>query len=306
MRLRFGALLLALLVGISTRCAEARVIVEYPPTVSVGSPFIIRITAESPITSAEAVWQGRTIPLDLRNWNGMQVAAGLFGTQVGKVAPHEHGMRVRIVSPRGKKERMLAIRVLPKKYVEDRLSLPEHMVTPPSSVLNRIKGERVLTASALSTVTGKRMWDLPIERPVPGIVTSPYGRRRILNGQPRTHHGGMDFRAATGTPVRAAFAGKVILTGDHYYAGKSIYVDSGGRVISHYFHLDAIDVQRGDILSAGQVIGRSGMSGRATGPHLHFGVAIGGQMVNPEPLFSATVQSMLDKRAVVTIPVTAP
>lgn len=306
MWLRFGALLLVLLVGTLPRCAEARVLVEYPQAVPVGSPFIIRITAESPITSAEVVWQGRTIPLDLRNWNGKQVAAGLFGTQVGKIAPKEHGMRVRIVSSQGTTERMLTIKVLPKKYVEDRLSLPEHMVTPPPSVLERIKGERALTAAALATITGKRTWDLPIAPPVPGIVTSPYGRRRILNGQPRAHHGGMDFRAATGTPVRAALAGRVILTGDHYYAGKSVYVDSGGRVISHYFHLDAIDVQRGDMLSAGQIIGRSGMSGRATGPHLHFGIAIGGQMVNPEPLFSATVQSMLDKSAAVTIPVSIP
>ncbi len=76
----------------------------------------------------------------------------------------------------------------------------------------------------------------------------------------------MDFRAATGTPVRAALPGRVILTGDHYYAGKSVYVDSGGGAISHYFHLDSIAVKEADRVNRGAVIAKSGMTGRSTAP----------------------------------------
>ena len=104
----------------------------------------------------------------------------------------------------------------------------------------------------------------------------------------------MDFRAAAGNPVRAALPGRVVLAGDHYFAGKSVYVDSGGGVISHYFHLDSIGVREGERVKRGAVIGKSGMTGRSTGPHLHFGLSLSGQLVNPEPLFDGTISAMLE------------
>ncbi len=298
---RYAPILVLLFLWLAPRCADARVTFQYPAKVPLGSPFLVRLTSDETLSSAEVVWQGRTIPLELRSWNGKEVGLGLLGTQVGKVAPHDHGLRVRVATPKGTKERMLFIKVLPRKYQEEHLSLPDHMVVPPKEVIQRIRQERKITTAALTIMTRERLWELPIRRPVDGIVTSPYGRRRILNGHPKAPHGGMDFRAARGTEVQAALSGRVVLTGDHYYAGKSVYVDSGGRVISHYFHLDSIDVKEGDRVTAGQIIGKSGMTGRSTGPHLHFGISIGGQMVNPEPLFSATVQEMMKEATATSI-----
>jgi len=289
-----AGILLFLLVVLFPGEALAGANVQYPSSVGAGSPFVIRVTSSVPLTGVSVEWQGRSIPLDVALWNNHYVALGLFGTQTGKVKPGLHTMKVTVNSNGTRRRVSLSIRVTPVKYREDHLTLPESMVTPPANVLARIAKERKAVGKALSTVTLSREWGLPLARPVDGIVTSPYGRRRILNKKPRTPHGGMDFRAAAGNPVRAALPGRVVLAGDHYFAGKSVYVDSGGGVISHYFHLDSIGVREGDRVKRGAVIGKSGMTGRSTGPHLHFGLSLSGQLVNPEPLFDGTISSMLE------------
>ena len=284
--------------------ALARANVQYPSSVGSGSPFVIRVTSSAPLTGVSVQWQGRNIPLDVALWNNHYIALGLFGTQTGKVKPGLHTMKVTVNSNGTRRRISLPIRVTPVKYREDHLTLPESMVTPPANVLARIAKERKAVGKALSTATLTREWGLPLVRPVDGIVTSPYGRRRILNKKPRTPHGGMDFRAAQGTPVRAALPGRVVLAGDHYFAGKSVYVDSGGGVISHYFHLDSIGVKEGERINRGAVIGKSGMTGRSTGPHLHFGLSLSGQLVNPEPLFDGTISGMLEKTVSRTLNIT--
>ena len=286
-----GAALLLLLMVPAVVFAYANI--QYPASVGVGKPFVLRVTSAAPVEKISAVWQGRTIPLDISIWNEKYISLGLFGTQAGKVKPGVSRMKIIMETPGGKKEADISIRVHAVKYREDHLTLPENMVTPPKSVLNRIAAERKETGRALSVLTVSRNWGLPLVRPVSGIVTSPYGRRRILNKKPRNHHGGVDFRSAVGTPVKAALPGRVVLTGDHYYAGKSVYVDSGGGVISHYFHLDSIAVSEGDVIPAGKTIGKSGNTGRSTGPHLHFGLSIAGQMVDSEPLFETTLAGLL-------------
>ncbi len=277
--------------------AAAEVNVQFPASTGIGKPFVLRVTSSIPLTGVEVVWQGRTTPLAITTWNERYIALGLLGTQVGKAKTGGQTLILRLFSGNRKSEHRLPVKVTPVKYREDHLTLPESMVTPPASELERIAAERQRTAKALATMTTERRWGLPIVRPVSGIVTSPYGRRRILNGKPRAHHAGVDFRAATGTPVSAALPGTVVLTGDHYYAGKSVYVDSGGGAISHYFHLQSIDVKEGDTVKAGQIIAKTGSTGRSTGPHLHFGLSLSGQMVDTEPLFTATIAQMLEKAA---------
>ncbi len=295
---------LFLLVFLFPGAALARANVQYPSSVGSGSPFVIRVTSSAPLTGVSVQWQGRNIPLDVALWNNHYIALGLFGTQTGKVKPGLHTMKVTVNSNGTRRRISLPIRVTPVKYREDHLTLPESMVTPPANVLARIAKERKAVGKALSTATLTREWGLPLVRPVDGIVTSPYGRRRILNKKPRTPHGGMDFRAARGAPVKAALPGRVVLAGDHYFAGKSVYVDSGGGVISHYFHLDSIGVKEGERINRGAVIGKSGMTGRSTGPHLHFGLSLSGQLVNPEPLFDGTISGMLEKTVSRTLNIT--
>jgi murein DD-endopeptidase MepM/ murein hydrolase activator NlpD len=295
--LSLAAVTLALFCG----AAFGEVNIQYPASAGEGNPFAVRITSAEPLTGVSAKWQGWTIPLDITVWNGRYIAIGLFGAQSGKVKTGTYPMMLTLQSNGKKREIKLSIKITPVKYKEDRLTLPESMVTPPAAVLERIARERKAAGAALATLSLERNWGLPLIRPVDGIVTSPYGRRRILNGKPRTPHGGMDLRATTGTPVKAALSGRVVLTGDHYYAGKSIYIDSGGGVITQYFHLDSIEVKDGDIVKMGAIIAKSGQSGRVTGPHLHFGLCLSGQQVNPEPIFTKNLADLLEKTALAKV-----
>lgn len=275
--------------------------IQHPSSVGVGNPFVIRVTSDVPLDAVSAAWQGRTIPLEISQWNDKHVVLGLFGTQAGKVKPGSHRLKIFLKSGEIYEEVFLPIEVTSVKYQEDHLTLPEKMVTPPPSVMARIATERKASVKALATSTLGRSWTLPMTRPVGGIVTSSYGRRRILNKKPRAPHMGIDFRAARGTPVKAAFAGRVILAGDFYFAGKNVFVDSGGGIITQYMHLDSINVKEGEQLSQGAIVGKSGMTGRATGPHLHFGLYIAGQYVNAGPLFDSALTAMLDKATLVRI-----
>ncbi|MDI9370811.1 MAG: M23 family metallopeptidase [Synergistota bacterium] len=294
-------ILAALMVLLAAGAGCASVNVQYPSSVGIGKPLVIRATSSVPLTGVEAIWQGRTTQLAITVWNEHYVALGLMGTQVGKVKPGDHRLKLRLVDGDRTSEHSLTIKITPVQYKEDRLTLPEKMVSPPQSELKRIEAERKLVGAALATMTGDRLWALPILRPVQGIVTSPYGRRRIINGKAGSPHGGVDFRAASGTPVKAALPGRVVLTGDHYFAGKSVYVDSGGGVISMYFHLSSIDVAQGDMVKAGQVVAKSGSTGRSTGPHLHFGLSLSGQAVDSEPLFDSTSANLLANSAFVKL-----
>ncbi|NHZ47213.1 M23 family metallopeptidase, partial [Nitratidesulfovibrio liaohensis] len=110
------------------------------------------------------------------------------------------------------------------------------------------------------------------------------GLRRVFNGEPRAPHRGLDLRGEAGEPVTACAAGRVVLAENHYFAGNSVYIDHGMGVVSMYFHLSALDVAPGQMVAQGQVIGKVGSTGRVTGPHLHFGMAVLGDMVDPQVL----------------------
>ncbi|MBG3878486.1 M23 family metallopeptidase, partial [Desulfovibrio oxamicus] len=119
---------------------------------------------------------------------------------------------------------------------------------------------------------------------VPGGVSSLFGLRRVFNGEPRAPHRGLDLRGEAGELVKACAAGRVALAENHYFAGNSVYIDHGMGVVSMYFHLSAMDVTPGQMVAQGQLIGRVGSTGRVTGPHLHFGMAVLGDMVDPQVL----------------------
>ena len=123
--------------------------------------------------------------------------------------------------------------------------------------------------------------------PVPGIITSPFGKQRFINGLPRSAHLALDFRGSIGTPIVSPLKGKVVLVGDYFYTGLTLILDHGYGLFSSYAHMSEIKVKLGDLIEQSSEIGLVGSTGRVTGPHLHWTVYFDGNKVNPESLIQA-------------------
>ncbi len=198
--------------------------------------------------------------------------------------PGKQAVRIR----EGKKERRIAFTVQPKTYPSQHITLKDkNKVTPDKQTLNRIFGEKKEINAALDSWRNQAPAALDLMLPIKGRVSGPYGRRRYFNGKPRKPHSGLDIAAPLGTPVQAAQTGTVINTGDYFFNGKAIFLDHGQGWLTVYFHLNRIDVKPGQQVAQGEIIGAVGMTGRATGPHLHWGVGLNRAMVDPG-LFLAT------------------
>lgn len=269
------------------------VVLASPSRVGVGQPFLVRLTSDQPMGSVSMHWQGKEVVPSISVWNNRHIALAMLGTDVLSTKPGKEELSV-IASIDGKENTFRrTIQITPMDYPRQELTLPEKMVTPPAEVYEKIKQDRAETTKAKNTVTPERTWRLPLMRPVGGDISSVYGSQRILNGKPKNPHRGLDFRSPMGNPVKVVADGTVILVGDHYYAGNSVYIDHGNGVISMYFHLSKPIVKEGDKVQRGQAIGLTGMSGRATGPHLHFSLSVLGRLVDPAPLLKNDVDSML-------------
>jgi len=189
--------------------------------------------------------------------------------------------KVLIRDEAGAKERQLDVRIVAKDFGVRRLTLPKEMVDLDAETLERVRREAKIVNKLWSEPPSPPSWDGPFIMPLKGEMIGPFGRSSIINEQPRAPHSGVDLRAKRGTPVRAINRGKVVLAAERFFSGLSVFIDHGGGIYSMYFHLDRMAVKQGDRVAKGQVIGYVGSTGRATGPHLHFGVRANGFRVDP-------------------------
>jgi hypothetical protein len=168
-----------------------------------------------------------------------------------------------------------------KQYATQSLKVAPAKVNPPKAELARIARERVVIDRVMNTWTNSAPETLLLTPPVPGVRSSSFGLRRVFNGESRNPHSGMDIASPTGTPVLVPIAGTVIETGDFFFNGNTVFVDHGRGLISMYCHLSAIDVKPGQQVAAGAKLGLVGMTGRVTGPHLHWGLSLNHAWVDP-------------------------
>jgi murein DD-endopeptidase MepM/ murein hydrolase activator NlpD len=169
-----------------------------------------------------------------------------------------------------------------KRYASQSLKVAPGQVNLSAADLARVNRDRVRIERALDVWTEPPPESLLMPQPVPGPRSSSFGSRRIFNGESRNPHTGMDIAAPSGAAVRTPIAGTVVDTGGYFFNGNTVFVDHGRGLISMYCHLSAIDVVPGQRLAAGTRIGAVGMTGRATGPHLHWGVSLNHVWVDPE------------------------
>ena len=146
-------------------------------------------------------------------------------------------------------------------------------------------GREAARIAALWSSRGERRFTLPLATPLAELpAAGRFGARRFFNGQPRSPHTGADYAAKSGTPVLSASAGRVVLAGDFFFSGRSVFVDHGDGLVTMYFHLSEVAVAEGDVVGRGAELGAVGSTGRSTAPHLHFGVRWRGARVDPASL----------------------
>jgi murein DD-endopeptidase MepM/ murein hydrolase activator NlpD len=184
-------------------------------------------------------------------------------------------------------EQRIPFEVTDKAYPEQRLTIADQkMVNPPAADLQRIQRETELMRAQYQRFTPLRSSPFPLTRPATGPVSSAFGLRRILNGEARSPHAGLDIAAPRGDPAIAPADGIVSLTGNFYFNGNTVFIDHGGGLITMACHLDSIAVTQDEHITRGQVIGRVGATGRVTGPHLHWSLILNGERIDPVPLLA--------------------
>jgi murein DD-endopeptidase MepM/ murein hydrolase activator NlpD len=169
-----------------------------------------------------------------------------------------------------------------KLYASQSLKVAPRQVNPSKTDLERIQRERPLIDAALDSWSSEQPEALHLPQPVPGVRSSSFGMRRIFNGESRNPHTGMDIAAPAGAKVLAPIGGTVVATGNYFFNGNTVFIDHGRGLISMYCHLSEIDVQPHQHVAAGTRLGLVGMTGRATGPHLHWGLSLNRVWVDPE------------------------
>ncbi|PYO52036.1 MAG: peptidase M23 [Candidatus Rokuibacteriota bacterium] len=216
--------------------------------------------------------------------------AALAGIDL-EVRPGKVAWRVGVVDARGVARAAAGSLVIrSREFRVQRLTLPKPMVDLDPEAERRAATEAVRLRTLYQTVSPERLWHGRFARPVGGDDPGEgFGWRRIINGQPRMPHSGVDFAAERGAPVMAANRGRVALVADFFFAGRLVVLDHGLGLYTLYFHLDRADVAEGTLVERGEPIGVVGATGRATGPHLHWGAQLGPSRVDPLGLLSMAV-----------------
>ena len=190
-----------------------------------------------------------------------------------------------IARPGGTRAETRRLAVAPREWQVQRLEgLPGAMVTPPPEVLDRIAKERAALVALRKVDSGEALFADGFAWPAQGRISGVYGSQRVLNGEARAPHLGLDIAAPVGTPVLAAAPGRVLLAAEFYFLGKVVVLDHGHGVQSLYAHLSRVDVAEGAFVARRRPLGAIGATGRVTGAHLHLGLNWFATAVDPQPL----------------------
>jgi murein DD-endopeptidase MepM/ murein hydrolase activator NlpD len=233
------------------------------------------ITLPADAEPATARYRDRKV-LVTRNDNNEYIA--VIGLSLGS-KPGRHYLKVKNTSG---ETQNLGFQVEDKAYEEQHITIKDkRKVNPEKRDMERITRESKQIKSALRHWSQQDDVALSFEKPVEGPTSSPFGLRRFFNEQARNPHSGLDIAAPEGTPIRAPAPGTVIETGDFFFNGNTVLLDHGQGLVTMYCHMNRIAVSPGQTVDSGDVLGEVGMTGRVTGPHLHWGVSLNDARIDP-------------------------
>ena len=241
-------------------------------------------------TTVAGTWRGTNVPFFPLSDSTTKV--GLVGADLASKVGRDV-LDVTIRSPEKTKTRRFVIEVLDASFPTQTLTLPDAMVDLDADTLKRVRKEAKHLRALFAKTSTPRVWTDDFIVPLEGKISGAFGRRRIINGQKKNPHTGEDISAPQGAQVQASNRGIVRLATEQFFSGKSILIDHGLGLFTMYFHLSEMLVNEGDTVDRGAVIGLVGSTGRATGPHLHWGARLNNARVDPYELIRMKVGSSL-------------
>ncbi|HEU4935488.1 MAG TPA: M23 family metallopeptidase [Vicinamibacterales bacterium] len=247
-----------------------------------GELVVLTVSARKELSDVRARAFDRDLPafaVDARRWRV------LVGIDLD-VAPRTYVVEIVGIADGSELRATHRLIVTARQFRTRKLTVDPAFVNPPPDAVERINREAAELNELWSHSEATRLWNGTFVRPVPDEANSAFGTRSILNGEPRSPHSGADFNSVTGTPIKAPNGGRVVLASDRYFTGNTVMIDHGLTLFSLFAHLSEIDVKVGEIVAAGDVVGKVGATGRVTGPHLHWSVRINSARIDPLSLLS--------------------
>ncbi|MBE0440019.1 MAG: peptidoglycan DD-metalloendopeptidase family protein [Gammaproteobacteria bacterium] len=247
-----------------------------PKQSAVPGGVVIVALGDATMVKPNVTYNGNNVMVVEKDQQWLAVVGVSLSAKVGKQTLE--------VSSAGKTSKTL-FEIEDKDYPTQHITIKDKSKVNPSKLdMERINAESAHIKSALRSWTEGDV-ALNFIWPIDGEISGLFGRRRVFNGQPRRPHSGMDLAAKQGTEIHAPEAGIVRNPGDYFFNGNTVFIDHGQGLVTMFCHLDRIDVKAGQNVKQGDVIGTVGMTGRATGPHLHLGVSLNDERVEPRLFF---------------------
>ncbi len=258
----------------------------FPAAVKQGEVCFIKAFREEPTNSVYATFRSKRLPMMVQGKDGS------FGLLLGidmETPPGSYEVKIEGTDKSGAiPAKSLTLKVAGADFGKQELSLPRDMVDLDPKTLDRVNREAIRLDKIFRKSRDERMWSGPFVPPLNGELSTPFGVRRIINGQAKSAHTGVDLGAGEGTPILACNRGVVVLCDELFFTGKSIILDHGGGIYSMYFHLSQAAVSEGEVVEKAAMIGNVGSTGRSTGPHLHWGVRMNDGRVDPFALLKTS------------------
>jgi murein DD-endopeptidase MepM/ murein hydrolase activator NlpD len=253
-------------------------------TVKDGSLVELRLKPKEPIDPLSVVvkLEGAEFPvIPLEKEELLALVVAPFNSK-----PRTAGLEIHWKAKGGlaQKKSFLPLKIVDGNYRSEVLKVQEEKINPPKRVLKRILAEQKEIGAIYRKIRQEKLWNGAFLLPIESEITSPFGNKRLYNGSMKNFHQGLDLRARTPTPIRAPEGARVVLAKDLYFTGNTVILDHGYGLFTIYGHMSKLHVKKGETVKKEQVLGLSGATGRASGPHLHWGAVLMRQKFNPQDL----------------------